>query len=328
MPRQFEPSHLILILGLPRSGTSWLGKVFDTHPDVLYRHEPDIVLPSKTLGSFCASAEMPRFAEYATKYLNELGRIGTAKTAGPSPTFRKSYHSASQHLLRIALISVLRLLGQAPFGSKIYKSVSVGHFLDGGKLPSHLVIKSVNQVGCAGLFTHQVPGIRTILVVRDPYAQIASTLGGIRTGKFERDVINPSTVDAYWAKQRGLTSEQFQRMGVVEQLAWQWLIFNEQALADLAGCANARIVRHSDLVANAHSASTALFAFAGLRWTAATERFITDSQNSSRHPRYYGVYRDRQLFGREPWHQMLKTKDRQCIADIVRDSAPGRLVGV
>jgi hypothetical protein len=32
---------LILILGLPRSGTSWLGKVFDSHPDVAYLHEPD-----------------------------------------------------------------------------------------------------------------------------------------------------------------------------------------------------------------------------------------------------------------------------------------------
>src|SRR6185312_4530492 len=33
----------ILIFGLPRSGTTWIGKLFDSHPDTLYRHEPDSV---------------------------------------------------------------------------------------------------------------------------------------------------------------------------------------------------------------------------------------------------------------------------------------------
>jgi LPS sulfotransferase NodH len=28
----------ILILGAPRSGTTWLAKIIDSHPDVLYRH--------------------------------------------------------------------------------------------------------------------------------------------------------------------------------------------------------------------------------------------------------------------------------------------------
>ena len=35
----------ILILGAPRSGTTWLAKIIDSHPDVLYRHEPDAAIP-------------------------------------------------------------------------------------------------------------------------------------------------------------------------------------------------------------------------------------------------------------------------------------------
>ena len=31
----------VLIFGMPRSGTTWLGKLFDSHPSTLYRHEPD-----------------------------------------------------------------------------------------------------------------------------------------------------------------------------------------------------------------------------------------------------------------------------------------------
>lgn len=35
---------MILILGSPRSGTTWLAAIFDSHEDILYRHEPDIVV--------------------------------------------------------------------------------------------------------------------------------------------------------------------------------------------------------------------------------------------------------------------------------------------
>ena len=31
----------ILLFGAPRSGTSWLGRILDSHPDTLMRHEPD-----------------------------------------------------------------------------------------------------------------------------------------------------------------------------------------------------------------------------------------------------------------------------------------------
>ena len=31
----------ILAIGMPRSGTTWIGKILDSHPRTLYRHEPD-----------------------------------------------------------------------------------------------------------------------------------------------------------------------------------------------------------------------------------------------------------------------------------------------
>ena len=36
-------NRVTLVFGLPRSGTTWLGKIFDSHPMTLYRHEPDSV---------------------------------------------------------------------------------------------------------------------------------------------------------------------------------------------------------------------------------------------------------------------------------------------
>ena len=37
----------ILIVGAPRSGTTWLAKIFDSHPATLYRHEPDEIVPAR-----------------------------------------------------------------------------------------------------------------------------------------------------------------------------------------------------------------------------------------------------------------------------------------
>lgn len=34
------PFRFVSIHGAPRSGTSWLGKIFDSHPDVAYRYQP------------------------------------------------------------------------------------------------------------------------------------------------------------------------------------------------------------------------------------------------------------------------------------------------
>jgi len=43
----------LFIVGMTRGGNTWLGKIFDAHPDVLYRHEPDSILKTKTVPAFC-----------------------------------------------------------------------------------------------------------------------------------------------------------------------------------------------------------------------------------------------------------------------------------
>ena len=41
--------EMIVIFGSPRSGTTWLGKLFDSHPDVFYLHEPDSILVDREI---------------------------------------------------------------------------------------------------------------------------------------------------------------------------------------------------------------------------------------------------------------------------------------
>ena len=60
----------ILILGAPRSGTTWLAEIIDSHPDVLYRHEPDVTLPSPQAGLLASTTYSRSSGQVIIKAVN------------------------------------------------------------------------------------------------------------------------------------------------------------------------------------------------------------------------------------------------------------------
>ena len=58
-------NRVILMLGAPRSGTSWLAKIFDSHPDVRWRKELSLhdqhrilaVVRQTSLASYCPAID-------------------------------------------------------------------------------------------------------------------------------------------------------------------------------------------------------------------------------------------------------------------------------
>src|ERR1700733_6917179 len=107
-PSEISADRAILILGAPRSGTSWLAKIFDSHPDVLYRHEPDTVLRTWDLPWMCPPGEVHLHVERARSYLRQLIAIATLKTAGSLPMFSKRYQGTLARLTRAAIIHALQ----------------------------------------------------------------------------------------------------------------------------------------------------------------------------------------------------------------------------
>ena len=83
----------ILIVGAPRSGTTWLAKILDSHPDVLYRHEPDEVVPcgalhpGETWRSGCGNAirAPPGSGRSSPKSWQTGAGPPAARRAGPTP---------------------------------------------------------------------------------------------------------------------------------------------------------------------------------------------------------------------------------------------------
>ena len=77
-------ASLILVVGAPRSGTTWLAKIIDSHPDVLYRHEPDETLPGS------ASLTGTTLQGLLADWVADRG----ARSASKRPFFPKSWQPA------------------------------------------------------------------------------------------------------------------------------------------------------------------------------------------------------------------------------------------
>lgn len=327
-------SRLVLLLGAPRSGTTWLGKIFDSHPDVLYRHEPDTLdrggaLP-KIVGAGTASGdaadEIPAWQPMARAYLLRLAALGRLKTAGQLPLFAKSYRGPAASRLLAGGIGLLRLLALAPRGAALAGRIAVPDLATSP--PACVVLKSVSGCGCAGLYAAAVPEARIVFLLRAPFGQIASMLEGTSLGKID----GPGAVRGLWrwpvAARHGLTEPVLRRLTLVEQLAWMWVVQNETALADLAGpvaAGQARVLTYRDLRAAPETEARALFAFAGLGWTAQTAAFLTDSTRFAGRPGYFAVRRNTAAPERK-WREVLNADDRARIAAIVRHSTLTRFL--
>ncbi len=310
--------RIVLILGAPRSGTTWLAKIFDSHPDVLYRHEPDTVLRAYDLPWACDAADIPLHLDAARAYLARLMETATVKTAGSLPMFPKRFEPVPARLLRRAIVYGLRVAALSPQGERLGRNIPVPDLLDPARHPElRVVIKSVGSLGRAGLFAAALPQARIVFIVRDAWGQVASMRRGVARGKFEDTLPIAELVDPQRAARYGLTPAQFATLPQVEQLAWNWAILNEKVIEDLAGRDRVKLVRYQDLCEQPVQQARELLDFAGLSWDPQTEAFLRRSTTHSGRDRYYAVFRDTAA-ALYRWRQELSPEEQHQILAVVR----------
>jgi len=66
---------MILILGSGRSGTTFLAKLFDSHPEVIYRHEPDSIIISKNIPFQPKFDDSIHYTPETQAYINKLSSL-------------------------------------------------------------------------------------------------------------------------------------------------------------------------------------------------------------------------------------------------------------
>ena len=314
----------ILIFGLPHSGTTWIGKLFDSHPDTLYRHEPDSVY-RLAMPLFPDESEAGHYRRELEKYIAALPGMRTAKIAGKQPLFPKNYHS------KPALIAYRGGLAFAKFSGQFFPGMPLP-FCPTGKGYDHLRIvwKSIESLGRLGACMEALPDARAIHILRHPCGYVASVLRGENHHRF---VSHTPTSEDYGifemllatapARHRGLTLADLKKLTPEERLAWRWELTHEKALADTPDSDRVLRVRYEDVCANPIAETRRMFEFAELSWQRQTEGFILASTSRSQSD-YYSVFKNPQASAQR-WRLELTVDVIERILKVLQGSPMQRL---
>lgn len=317
----------ILLFGMPRSGTTWLGKVFDSHPRTLYRHEPDSFGTLDAMPLFPELGDAERYRVLLEEFTVALPTTHSARVTGKLPLFPKDYHGVMGFQLRRLLL----LAGKA--ASRVLGELPVPAMIDRGYHDrAYLVWKSIESLGRLGVIARLLPGCHAVHILRHPCGYVSSVLRGEAQGRMGSKVaasedygILELLLATEQARGHGLDLEGLRSLHPVERLAWRWVLYNEKAMADTQGLPGCTRVRYEDLCAQPLEGFRALFAATELPWDNQTEAFVQRSTGSNSRS-YYSVYRD-PLLAASSWESQLAAEDIERVLRITSGTRAGACYG-
>jgi len=320
-----SPPDMIIILGSSRSGTTWLGKIFDSHPDVIYLHEPDSILVNREIPFQVNENELEEYTTLASKYMTRLLDVKNIKVSGSLPMFKKNYRNAIMHLFRYTYVYSSKAL-QKGIGAGRLRNIGVPDFFSEEiKASCRHVIKTVDSLNRAHLFSRAIPNAHILHLIRHPCGYVASRLRGIKLSLLGSDTFMASISRMPEARKRGLSLDYLERLSIEERLACQWMIQNEKTINDMEGEGNYKLVIYDELCQNPMQVTKELFRFSALDWNSQTEEFIRLCQNARDGKKgYFQVIRNPAKAAFQ-WKKELDRSQISRIMDFVADSAPGRI---
>jgi len=317
---------MILLIGTPRSGSTWFGKIFDSHPGTLYRHEPDSVLPAGGIPHLVPLDEVPRHREAVSRYLDTLARLGTVKTAGVAPAFPKTYSGPTARLARTALVTSLKVAETPRALRPLVSRIPVPDLASGSTSP-RVVIKSVIGLGRARLYSEALAGGHLIILLRHPCAYVSSQLRGLAVKRMTGFAVSGEWPRSEPMRRRGLSKESMQALSDAERIACHWLAFNEKALEETADRPNTRIVLYEDLCRDPMTVARELFQWCDLEWHRQTEAFIESTTTVDHDPGYFELRRNTAA-DVDKWRRELDETTIDAILQRVKGSLPANLYGI
>lgn len=307
----------VLIVGAPRSGTSWLGKIFDSHPRVIYRHEPDDVLRQTEFPVHCPVEDIPRYLDSAARYVKVLTTVRTVKTAGTRPVFTKPFQSFLAPAIRQTLLFTARAAETIPASRNWGRRLTIPDFAR-ENIDIVYVIKSVSLLGATRLLANALPNSRIIAVFRHPCGQIASLKRSRSVRTMEGGVFGFA---ARQAQEFGLTKGSFQKLSEIERFAWGWALLHAKLVREIKGLRNVHLLRYEDLCEDPPAKMRELLTFSQLGWTDEVASFITSSTRSSGRESYYSIFRE-PVAAATKWKNELPAAEIERILSIVNRVVP------
>jgi hypothetical protein len=302
----------VLILGAPRSGTTWLAKIVDSHPDILYRHEPDAAVP-------CPSPLTP---DALPALLARWAADRSPHSVTKQPFFPKSWQSPRARRLRTLLAAGISAAARLPPPFNAAGRIDLPDLA--ARPAPRLAIKSVDWPADAAILARTIPGSRTVFILRHPCGQVASVMRGNSHKRFDlrtegTDMPFDEAATIRFAETLGLGEAAFQALPDAGKYAWSWRAFNEPAYAALAAQKNVHVVLYEALCAEPDALARRIMAFAGLDWHTQTEDFVARSSSHPGKAGYHAIFRDA-VAAAESWRAKMPPADQAAVRSVVAAS--------
>ncbi len=310
----------VAIIGLSRSGTTWISKVVDSSPDVFYLHEPDYVVPVNCVPLVTSVEDAEVWGGYVADYISGFRGFCSARSVLKKPMFPKKYLAGVSSRLGFAWFTarlrmdqvVSRVMGGTP-------TRSWPDSVEGAKL---IAWKSVELTGNLGVLLRALPEQQVLHVIRHPCGFVDSLIRGENKGLLETKV--PVTEDAGLfdfatrtgvARKLGIRTCDWPKLSKVERMAYFWLCMNEQAAEDAEGMSNCMQVYFDEFCIKPIELSKQIFDFFGLPFSQQTENFLSTSSVVSKWSNYFSVSRQSELVPGS-WVGRLEADDAKAILKI------------
>ena len=317
---------IILLFGMPRSGTTWIGKIFDSHMRTLYRHEPDTWDKIKDIPLLENTENAEKYADFINEYVEQFILSRRPEINGKLPFFNKTYASPLRQTLfrgSVLLSGALSKL-KKDFRLPVVRPVSSHHSTD-----FFVVWKSIQLLGRMGIIVNSLHNCKGVHILRHPCGYIASVLGGENDKKFTSFVPASEDYPLYdlllntkQAASYGLTMNVLKALTPEERLAWRWVLFNEKARDDTRDNKNVMILRYEDMCANPVKTAQSCFDFCGLELCEQTLGFLGAS-TSKDSGSYYSVYKDPKKAASK-WRTVLGQEKIELIKSVIEKSSIGQ----
>lgn len=317
---------MLLILGSGRSGTTWLGKLFDSHPDVFYLHEPDAVRKAPDLTEFPGAEEIDDGRERAAAYLTDLASLRYPGVVGKPPHFPKAYRgllgNGAYRAMLFGAKAVRRLAMKLGLRDEKWPGPEVPLFQT-ASADTVPVLKSVSAVCRAPLYLSAEPELRIVLVIRHVNGRLASLKRGIASGLISPDPQLEALFATPEAALYPFTKDDIASRPLLEQLAWSWMVQNDKVVTDCRKSSRFLAIVYEDLCRAPVRMLGDLFTFAGLPESDQTTHFLewleTAPQDDTS---YYGVIHP-PLASIDRWRTDLTEREQTSIHEIVRHARTG-----
>jgi len=320
-------SNLVLVFGMPRSGTTWLGKIFDSHPGTLYMHEPDSWYKMEDISLLTEGLVDDELCGSINQYMAKLLDIRHSQVTSKRPLFYKEYQSLLRFNLYKLSVYFSKLVEKAniPINANTFPRIG-----ENNNQVIHVIWKSIESLGRLSSIIKCNQEYKAIHIIRNPAGYIASVLNGEEHKTFQSAIATSDDyplfeklVNTSYGHELGFKLSDLRKMTSIERLAYRWKVYNETTFQECCKQTNYVLLKYEDLCKNPFKITEQLFDFAGLKMDKQTLSFLNKSA-SIKSSSYYSIYKD-PIETSNKWKKYLTLDNIHQIKTMIDDCDVGRL---